>query len=746
MKFDTYFRACSYAMVGGGVLALALAGGLGPALALVFAGVLGLSWRLEATRWQLSQRAGMLVVLAALPAFYLDWRFQTAVPGVAGQMLAGVAALAHFTLLLSSIKLFQVKADRDWLFLYLISFFQVLLAAGLSLSPVFLASLGLYVFCALLAVVCFELRRARRGAPPGERRLLVANDAESPRRKRARRPRKVRAQARLPVAALCLFVLIFGLALPIFFLAPRAGDSAWAMAGGTASTGYVGFSDRVTLGEIGRLNESNQLVMRVRVEGPPGARRQSPRWRGVALDYFDGRRWYHSSNERRTVMPNESSLFPLSTTEDLNRLTTQTFFVEPIDTPVLFAAPRAVALQGALPYVRRDGQDGLSSRPHTQERVTYTVYSDTVEPEAERLRADRRSYPQAATPNLRLPVGKYLLWPDTFDGRVADLARRVATEAGANNRYDAARAVEAHLSGNAYGGAYGYSLQMRASGPDPLADFLFNVREGHCEYFATAMAVMLRTLGVPTRVVNGFQAGEYNAAAAAFVVRQADAHSWVEVYFPETDSWVTFDPTPVAGRPAGTSGDGLSGQLQRYADALELFWIQYVVTYDRQGQQTLARTMRDGLRSYRVALASHLSGLRSRLSGWGGGPSGGGGLLGLVTSPLVLTPLALGLAGLLVWRGTKLKLWPARRARRAGAAAVVEFYGRMTKALAAKGLARREHETPLEFAAGVGTPEVLAVTRAYNRVRYGGQGLSASESLRVEEWLKRIESESQEKR
>ncbi|HEV3471116.1 MAG TPA: DUF3488 and transglutaminase-like domain-containing protein, partial [Pyrinomonadaceae bacterium] len=669
MKFETYFRACSYAMVGGGVLALMLAGGVGPALALVFAGVLAISWRLETAGRQLSQRAGMFVVLAALPVFYLDWRLQTAAPDLAGRMLAGVAALAHFTLVLSSIKLCQVKADRDWLFLYLISFFQVLLAAGLSLSPVFLASLGLYVFCSLLAVVCFELRRARAAAPPSESRLLVANEPRRLWRRRARRPPEARLLWRLPAAALCLFALIAGLALPVFFLAPRAGDSAWAMAGGTASTGYVGFSDRVTLGELGRLNQSNQLVMRVRVEGPEAARRTSPRWRGVALDYFDGRRWYQSSNERRAVLPSENNLFPLGTTEDLNRLTTQTFFVEPVDTPVLFAAPRAVALQGALAYVRRDPQDGLSSRPHTQERVTYRVYSDTVEPPAERLRDDRRPYPQAATPNLRLPVGKYLLWPDTFDPRVAELAQRVVREAGATNRYDMARAVEAHLNANAHGGAYSYSLLMRASGPDPLADFLFNVRSGHCEYFSTAMAVMLRTLGVPTRVVNGFQSGEYNAAADAYVVRQADAHSWVEVYFPDSDAWVAFDPTPVAGRPAGTSGEGLSGQLRRYADALELFWIQYVVTYDRQGQQTLARTVRDGLRSYRSAMAGFLAGVRTRLPGWDGAAGGGGGLLGLFTSPLVAAPVALGLAGLLAWRVKKSGRWPRGRARRKGAAA-----------------------------------------------------------------------------
>src|SRR5919205_1024882 len=185
MSFESFFRACSYAMVACGVLALAVSGGVGPVLALAFAAVLALSWRLSETRWQLSERAGMVVVQLALPAFYLDWSFQReGAADAATQVYAGVSALVHFTLLLSSIKLLQVKSDRDWLFLYLISFFEVLLAAGLSASPTFLASLCVYVFCALLAVVCFEMRKARRTVPESQSRLLVANDPKFLRRGR----------------------------------------------------------------------------------------------------------------------------------------------------------------------------------------------------------------------------------------------------------------------------------------------------------------------------------------------------------------------------------------------------------------------------------------------------------------------------------------------------------------------------------------------------------------------------------
>lgn len=744
MSFESYFRACSYATIACGVLALAVSGGVGAALALAFAAVLALSWKAAGTRWQLSERAGMVVVLLSLPAFYLDWTFQrSSAVDAAGQIYAGVSALVHFTLLLSSIKLLQIKSDRDWLFLYLISFFEVLLAAGLSASPTFLASLGIYVFCALLAVVCFEMRKARRAVPESQSHLLVANDPKFLRRGRhARRDAASRSLRRLPVAAACLFALIAGLALPVFLITPRAAENMLGMPGGAASSGFVGFSDRVTLGDIGRLNQSNELVMRVRVEGPDRSGGRLLRWRGVALDNFNGRRWRHTPDPGSSYQNLDGNLFRFGTTEDLSRLTTQTFFVEPIDTPVIFAAPRAIAIQGGFPFVRRDRDDGLASRQHSLERITYTVYSDTYEPAPERLREDPMIYtPGQTTKNLRRPVEAYQQLPPNLDTRIGSLAYTVVKASGARNGYDMARAIEAHLSSNAYGGNYSYSLDMRAGGDDPLADFLFNVRAGHCEYFATAMAVMLRTLRIPARLVNGFQTGEYNDAADAYVVRQADAHSWVEVYFAETDTWVTFDPTPADGRPAGTSGEGLTGRLRRYADALELFWIQHVVAYDRQSQRSLARTVQGQLSSYTYAAFHTADGIGRDISALLSG-GGNAGALGVVTSPLVAGPFALafvfGAAVLLRRRGL---LSVGRRGRKARAkeTVVVEFYRRMTAALDSRGLRRSADQTPLEFAETIGTPEVLSITRAYNRVRYGGEPLSSAESARVEEWLRGVE-------
>ena len=722
-------------MVACGTLCLAVSGGMGLGLVAAFAVLMALAWILEDGRWQLSERVGLVVVLLSLPLFYLDWQFLSGGSDVKDRV--GVSALVHLILFLSAVKLLQRKADRDWVFLYLISFFEVLLAAGLSISPVFLATLGLYMLFALSTVVSMEIRKARRGLKVSETRLLVAPDSTLFRRLRKRRARQHFGEARrLPLVAFTLLLLIFILAMPLFFIAPRFGSSALARSG-EGLAGVIGFSDKVSLGEIGRLQQSDQVVMRVRVEDAQARRHRNLRWRGVALDLFNGHEWQRSTRESAYVPANsERNFFQLGTTEGLHRLTTQTFFIEPIDTPVLFAAPRAVALQGALPYVRQDKEGALMTRRHELERISYVARSDTQEPEADVLRDDSEAY----APDF----ARYLQLPDMLDPRIASLAREMIARERARNRYDAARAIEARLQQD-----YGYTLELKAGGADPLADFLFRVGKGHCEYFSTSMAVMLRTQGIAARVVNGFQMGEYNETADAYTVTQADAHSWVEVYFPERGAWVTFDPTPAAGRPVRQS-TGLGSRLSKYAEALELLWIQYVVSYDKQEQRSLATSLRNRLGEYRRALAQAIDDLKTASSAWlrmveGASDDADGSpltninrLLLVLTLILIVLPLALlarrikrlGLRrGLLIWRHEEKR------------ESAIEFYERMTRILAARGLRRETGETPLEFATAAGMPEVLKITEAYNRVRYGEDRLTPAEIAEINRWLSRMEGE-----
>ncbi|HZE68763.1 MAG TPA: DUF3488 and transglutaminase-like domain-containing protein [Pyrinomonadaceae bacterium] len=710
MDFNTYFRASSYAMIAVAMLALAVAGGLHPILVFLFAVLMVVAWKLEGSHWQLSERTGLVIVLLSVPLFFVDWYFQKAMGEAAGRL--GVNSLAHLIVFLSAIKLVQVKSDRDWVFLYLISFFEVLLAAGLSFSPAFLGTLSLYLLCALSTVIAFEIRKATRTVKPVETRVLVPPDSKMFRRAARRRGKNSADANRLPLTALLLLCFIFVLAFPLFLVAPRSGSPLISRGNGGLS-GFIGFSENVALGDIGTLKRNDQVVMRVRLDENETGRVKGLRWRGIALDEFTGRSWRKSTEAKTTkLQANDRGSFRIDSTDAPHRLVGQTVFLEPLDTAVLFAAPRPVLIQGDFPSVRVDAEGSVQFRPHEVDRLIYRALSDTYEPEPEILRGDRRQYSNA--------YARYLGLPERLDPRIAELARDVVISANAHNRYDAALAIESHLRTN-----YDYSLDRKASGADPLADFLFNVRAGHCEYFATAMAVMLRTVGIGSRLVNGFLPGEYNEAADAYTVRQSDAHSWVEVYFPETNSWVTFDPTPPAGR-GGLQRSGISAWLSKRAEALELIWFQYVVGYDQQEQRSLATSLHNRVFQYQHWLSRTLADLKKApWSSWQN-PLTAVMVLALL-SLLILVGLRLWRMG---WRGLRLS-----RKRTEADLAPIEFYERLVRVLAERGIKRSDDQTPLEFALQTEMELPLRITDAYHRVRYGSHVLSPQELTEIDRWL-----------
>ena len=713
MSLDTYFRAFSYATIAVATLTLVLAGGLNLALAFLFFVILLTAWNLEGRKWQLSERMGLIAVLFSIPLFFFDWRYQKTLVEPAGRV--GVAALAHLIVFLAAVKLLQQKKDRDWVFLYLISFFEILLAAGLSFSPVFLASLSVYMLCGLTTIVAFEIHKAKRRMPEAATRLLVPPDSRI--FKHARRDIKRSLETRrLPFVAVFLFILIFILALPLFLLAPRSGAAMFGRSG-SALTNFIGFSENVTLGAIGSLKRDDAIVMRVQLDD--GASERDIRWRGVALDEFTGRGWRKSPEARHPEdLVNVRGRYQIGPAESRHGLITQTIFLEAIESPVLFAAPRPVAVQGDFSLVRKDGEGSVQARRSEFARVIYKALSDTTTPDVALLRRDATPYP-ASFERYRDKTG--------LDPRIEALANAMVVNAHARNRYDEARAIESQLRSD-----YGYSLEMKASGPDPLTDFLFNVKMGHCEYFSTAMAVMLRTRGIATRVVNGFLPGEYNEAAGAYTVRQSDAHSWVEVYFPETNSWVTFDPTPSAGRTEVVRS-GIAGQLEKYAEALELMWFQYVVGYDKQEQRLLATSLRNQMFDYQRLLVQVVSAGRR--------------LMNLHSLTMLVIALG-GLASFLLFQAARrmrrlgwrkgLQVWPRNPEPETSR---VKFYERLIAVLEKRGVRREPHQTPLEFAGAIGIPEATQITKAYNRLRFGIEELSASELREIDRTLARFERE-----
>lgn len=720
MTFETFFRLISYAAVLCGFLALWISGTFGVLVTVLFLGVMVAAWFLEDSRWQISERVGTVLIVLALPVFYLGWRYR--VIDLYGAETAVAGILARMILSLSAIKLLQRKSDRDWIFLYLMAFFEVLLAAGLSISGLYVVTFLAFLLVMVCAVIAFETRKTSRLVDAA---MTLGGKLPKTGDEKLRSPISIR---RLPSAAIVLIVFIVLLAVPLFFMLPRVGGAGFGGSQSGLSTS-TGFSDSVKLGGIGRIQQTDEVAMRVRVEGPSA--KDGLYMRGVALDTFDNQSWSKSRvNPKEPYVKGDRELIQIEPISNRDSLIIQTVYLEPMDSPVLFAMPKIIAVQGGFPIIEKDPYGAISYR-RSFERISYKVLSDRNLPDASRLRDDNVAYGSE--------MQNYLQLPQRYDKRIFELAYSITSQE--KGRYDRAVAVERYLQNN-----FGYTLEQKAGGNEPLADFLFNVREGHCEYFATAMAVMLRTQGIATRIVNGFHGGEYNDASDMTVIRQRNAHSWVEVYFPKENVWVPFDPTPFSGE-AGTMTGGLTAQVGKYIEALEAFWIQYFVAFDNQEQRSLARTLKNGFVDYSQDLSSYFTQIQAALAAWWAdlrGENGGRASLWAVVYALGYiagTIIGILLFAWLIRKVVKLKVWGRLRNRvlERTSPSVVEFYERMLRTLERRGVVRQPFQTPLEFAYSVGSP-VVEITEKYNRVRFGERALSENERSEIEAWLKKLSS------
>jgi hypothetical protein len=309
--------------------------------------------------------------------------------------------------------------------------------------------------------------------------------------------------------------------------------------------------------------------------------------------------------------------------------------------------------------------------------------------------------------------------PHTIDPRVSELARTLT--ASAANNYDRAAAIQAYLRNN-----FQYTLDPPAIEPeDPVGSFLFRSKSGYCEYFAAAMAVMLRTVNVPSRLANGFQTGTYNRIGKDFVVRARDAHSWVEVYFTGY-GWIPFDPTPADPHPV------LPGEWDDYVDTAGLFWNEWIINYDFGHQVQLARQVEQDSRDFQQVFRRRTERLKRegirdafRIEGW------------LMSHKLLVLLLMLAiLAGLILTdkSGTLEELrfrlaWRfARRDSEVKPREATLTYHRLLQTMQKKGFRKSPSQTPREFAFSFLTtpwgPNVMEFTKLYNTLRYGQAAVS----------------------
>jgi hypothetical protein len=298
----------------------------------------------------------------------------------------------------------------------------------------------------------------------------------------------------------------------------------------------------------------------------------------------------------------------------------------------------------------------------------------------------------------------------------------------AKTDYDRAVVIENYLRTR-----FGYTLQLPQSEPkDPIANFLFERKQGHCEYFASSMAVMLRTLGIPSRVVNGFRSDEFNDITGSYVVRAKDAHSWVESYFPGY-GWQTFDPTPGGnvGTPQGWA------RLSLYMDAAASFWRDWVVSYDSSNQYVLgkaaintSRGMWEGARLWaRTRYESMLVWARRSQDRVENSPR----RWILIAGGIVLALVLFANLGRLL-RALH-EHWLGAHPERSPEQAASMWYQRMARILARRGMQKNETETPQEFVRKIEDNRlrlpVEQFTSVYESARFGNSAEDARQLPRL---------------
>jgi len=642
----------------------------------------------------------------------------------AGVALALVATLARawnsgdvldagldFLLLLVVQRLFQRQRTREHMQLLLLGSLLMVTGAVINAGLDYPIAFAAYLVVATMALLVNHL--VSEGERLGPRTaVIVAREGV--------RARRVLWRAAAQVAV----VAAIG-AVVTFVAFPRWGIGMF-LRGGIAREAQSGFASQVELGGFGRIKTDATVIMRIEPwDEEPGAWGDRPTWylRGSSFDGYQFGRWYHGDDVETTDIAPSLGLYSVrdsagrdqlrtpkaglgrdvkATTihgfSDAESTLTATVILEDLGVDVLFtaSAPIGVKLSPRGPIEGRARVRGGASGELRVDKapgpIRYDFVSRIGTPSADELRAVGDPMP---TPEL----APYLRRAEGLSPEVGALARSLT--AGADDRYEKVAAVLGHLKQFRYSLEQVESARVQA-GADPLEGFLFDTQAGHCEYFATALAVLLREADVPTRIVNGYYGGHYNAVGEYYAVRQADAHSWVEVHFGPL-GWVTVDPTPAAGLVAGDGAPWWPAAAQ-VIDAVRNAYLEWVIDYDFGKQLRVF----EGL------------GLRNREG---------------TTGMQRWRPLWMWLVGGAVVIGLAVRM---RRWRRRRVSELEAIYLGLLRFLGRRGHTPRASESPTRFCARVGQLRPAAAralaefARRYEAVRFGHESTPALvESVRA---------------
>ncbi len=693
MRFHALHKLASYLMAGCAFGAVALSDELNPLVVLAAIAGGAVSWIWEPPRVRPERWTHFWNAAAVLALGYTVF---------AGIMRSSWIIGTQFLVFLLVAKLFNRRASRDYQWIYVVSFLLLVAGSTLNAELSYAVCFIGYVIFSTWALILHHLRREME-----DNFLLKHSDDSSSERVEVDRILNSRriVGGKFLAGTSAVSLAIFVASSLLFLLFPRVGFGLFFQRN-RSGVSMAGLNESgVTLGGHGRILDDDTVVMRVKVEDFRWRGLAAPaiHWRALAFDQYADGRWSRSGNgfqTKLTAIPTGTSTIvevahpfrdpPRKRNLWREGLLRQEIFLEPIDTTALLGASVSVGfeLPGNVPpgqYSGRTTRHRNDDVRHTQPGgIRYTVYSDISRPDEELL--------LAAPAADRRKMRAYLQLPADLPERVKLLAAEIT--AGADGPYRKALAIEAWLRNN-----FSYTLELdTAEGREPLDYFLFDRKKGHCEYFATAEAVLLRAVGVPTRNVNGFAGGEWNEYGGYWAVRAGDAHSWVEVWI-DGVGWITRDPTPPVATPLSRGGGDFLDRMRRMVDTMRLQWFKWVIEYDLGRQLNLFKDLGKSL------------GFTGKLSGRTVKEWLGRNKL-WIAGAVLLVALAVALRKLR--RRVERREEPAGRRSRARSHPIISLWARAAKKLARHGFPRAPAETPREHAvslAAKGAPGADAFSR-----------------------------------
>lgn len=459
-----------------------------------------------------------------------------------------VSGATLFLVLVLISRLYTPRKSSDAIQVLTLSFVVVLAGSAMNTSLAFAPYFILVIVCSIWALTTTHLTKAAEMRPEVAREVVISR--------------------RFWVTTSALAIAVFAQTTVFFVVFPRMGLGYFKPKVRTQQAS-AGFSDRVELGQQGTLQDDNTVVLRVEFpEGFGDVDAEQLYFRGATLGRFDGRRWTKSlrgqvglpqrADRTFAVRPSRAQA-PGAAPAVLYRLYQEPTESEYVFFPEVTERARFIGdnpIWSGKPRVRFYG-DGTGDVVGLRPVGVALSLEGWVSPTAKGLEADVLDEHRAVP---------------AMDKRILDQAE--AWTRGVSGAKAIARALHEGLADG-----FTYSTEMVAppEGQSPIAYFLFDRKAGHCEYFASAMALMLRARGVPSRLVAGYRGASFNEYGGYWTVAEYRAHSWVE-YFDDADGWTRIDPTPsVAARP---SAFAFLEQASAFADVMRYRWNRYIVEFD----------------------------------------------------------------------------------------------------------------------------------------------------------------------